>query len=254
MHLSPNNPICHRWRSVRPDDGRKETVPRCALDERKLGLELIQLFHDKGKNEALVQMTLGTLGAGQVAQAFAIHLLKAGHEVLLSNSRGPDSLKQLVSKLGKGARAVTMEEAARAPIVVLAVPWPQVEEVLAKLPEWEGRILIDATNHFLLPSMELADLKGRVSSEIVSELDPSARVVKALNTLYASNLTLDPKVENGRRVIFVSGDDGDAKAEISGLLKGLGVAVIALGSLSEGGRAQQVGNGLAGVDLVQFGD
>jgi 8-hydroxy-5-deazaflavin:NADPH oxidoreductase len=76
----------------------------------------------------------------------------------------------------------------------------------------------------------------------------------ALNTLYASNLALDPKVERGRRVIFVSGDDGGAKAEISGLLKGLGFAVIDLGSLSEGGRAQQVGNGLAGIDLIQIGE
>ena len=199
-------------------------------------------------------MTIGTLGAGEVAQAIAIHLLKTGHEVLFSNSRGPSSLTQLVSKLGKGARAATMDEAAKAPIVVLAVPWPKVEEVLGKLPDWEGRILMDATNHFLLPSMELADLKGRVSSEIVAELAPSAKVVKALNTLYASNLARDPKEGNGRRVIFVSGDDAGAKAEVGGLLKGLGFAVIDLGSLREGGRAQQVGNGLAGVDLVQFGD
>ncbi len=197
-------------------------------------------------------MKIGTLGAGEVAQAFAIHLLKAGHEVLFSNSRGPSSLTQLVSKLDKGARAVTMDEAAKAPIVVLAVPWPKVEAVLGQLPDWEGRILIDATNHFLLPSMDLADLKGRVSSEIVSELAPSAKVVKALNTLYASNLARDPKEGKGRRVIFVSGDDGRAKGEVSALFKGLGFAVIDLGSLSEGGRAQQVGNGLAGVDLVQF--
>jgi predicted dinucleotide-binding enzyme len=199
-------------------------------------------------------MRIGTLGAGEVAQAFAIHLLRAGHEVLLSNSRGPSSLNQLVSKLGKGARAVTMDEAAKAPIVLLAVPWPKVEAVLGKLPDWEGRILIDATNHFLLPSRELADLKGRVSSEIVSELAPSARVVKALNTLYASNLARDPKVGSGRRVIFVSGDDAGAKREVSGLLKELGFAVIDLGSVREGGRAQQVGNGLAGVDLVQVAD
>jgi 8-hydroxy-5-deazaflavin:NADPH oxidoreductase len=199
-------------------------------------------------------MRIGTLGTGEVAQALAIHLLKAGHEVLLSNSRGPGSLTQLVSKLGKGARAVTMDEAAKAPMVVLAVPWPKVEAVLGKLPDWEGRILIDATNHFLLPSMELADLKGRVSSEIVSELAPSAKVVKALNTLYASNLARDPKVGEGRRVIFVSGDDGGAKGEVGGLLKGLGFAVIDLGSLRDGGRAQQVGNGLAGVDLIQLGD
>src|SRR6201987_1918540 len=199
-------------------------------------------------------MKIGTLGAGEVAQAFAVHLLKAGHEVLLSNSRGPNSLKELVSKLGKGARAVTMDEAAKAPIVVLAVPWPKVEAVLGKLPDWEGRILIDATNHFLLPSMELADLKGRVSSEIVSALAPSAKVVKALNTLYASNLARNPKVGEGRRVIFVSGDDQGAKGEFSALLLGLGFAVINLGSLSEGGRAQQVGNGLAGIDLIQIGD
>src|SRR6476619_153748 len=195
-------------------------------------------------------MKIGTLGGGGIIKDITIHLLKAGHEVLLSNSRGPSSLQQLVSKLGKGARAVTMDEAAQAPIVVLAVPWPKVEAVLGKLPDWESRILIDATNHFLLPSMELADLKGRVSSEIVSELAPSAKVVKALNTLYASNLARDPKVGNGRRVIFVSGDDGGAKAEVGGLLKGLGFAVIDLGSLREGGRAQQVGSGLAGVDLV----
>jgi predicted dinucleotide-binding enzyme len=199
-------------------------------------------------------MIIGTLGTGEVAQAFAIHLLKAGHEVLLSNSRGPSSMKQLVSKLGKGARAVTMDEAAKAPMVVLAVPWPKVEAVLGKLADWEGRILIDATNHFLLPSMELADLKGRVSSEIVSELAPSAKVVKALNTLYTSNLARDPKVGEGRRVIFVSGDDGGAKGEVGGLLKELGFVVIDLGSLRDGGRAQQVGNGLAGVNLIQIGD
>jgi len=199
-------------------------------------------------------MKVGTLGAGEVAQALAIHLLKAGHEVLLSNSRGPGSLTQLVSKLGKGARAVTMGEAGQASIVVLAVPWPKVAAVLGTLPNWEGRILIDATNHYLLPSMELADLKGRVSSEIVSELAPSAKVVKALNTLYASNLVRDPKVGEGRRVIFVSADDRGAKGEVSGLFKALGFAVIDLGSLREGGRAQQVGNGLAGVDLVQFAD
>jgi 8-hydroxy-5-deazaflavin:NADPH oxidoreductase len=90
-------------------------------------------------------MRIGTLGAGEVAQAFAIHLVKAGHEVLLSNSRGPSSLTQLVSKLGKGARAVTMDEAAKAPMVVLAVPWPKVEAVLGKLPDWEGRILIETS-------------------------------------------------------------------------------------------------------------
>src|SRR5260370_12571372 len=96
-------------------------------------------------------MKIGTLGAGEVAQAFAIHLLKAGHEVLLSNSRGPSSLQQLVSKLGKGARAVTLDEAAKAPIVVLAVPWPNAEAVLGQLPHYQPPLPIDATTPSLLP-------------------------------------------------------------------------------------------------------
>jgi 8-hydroxy-5-deazaflavin:NADPH oxidoreductase len=113
--------------------------------------------------------------------------------------------------------------------VVLAVPWPKVEAVLGQWPDWEGRTLVDATNHFLLPSMELADLKGRVSSEIVSECAPSLRVVKALNTLYASNLARDPKEGKGRRVIFISSDAAEAKGQVNGLLKSLGFAVIDLG-------------------------
>jgi nucleoside-diphosphate-sugar epimerase len=76
----------------------------------------------KGQDETVAKMTIGTIGAGEVAQAFAVHLLKAGHEVLLSNSRGPSSLTQVVSKLGKGARAVTMDEAAKAPMVADSLP------------------------------------------------------------------------------------------------------------------------------------
>jgi|SRR6516162_4890127 predicted dinucleotide-binding enzyme len=116
-------------------------------------------------------MLIGILGAGEVALAFSRYALRAGHQVQLSNSRGPESLKDVVKELGTGASAGTMREAAQAPIVLLAIPWPKVDEVLKGLSDkWENRILIDATNHFLLPSMEIADLKGQVSSEIVAEV------------------------------------------------------------------------------------
>jgi predicted dinucleotide-binding enzyme len=102
-------------------------------------------------------MLIGILGAGEVALAFSRYALRAGHQVRLSNSRGPESLKDVVKELGTGASAGTIREAAQAPIVLIAIPWPKVDEVLKSLPDkWENRILIDATNHFLLPSMEIA--------------------------------------------------------------------------------------------------
>lgn len=196
-------------------------------------------------------MQIGSLGAGEVALAFARYALKAGHEILLSNSRGPESLASTVAELGTGAKAVTPQEACAAPIVLLAVPWIRVESVLKTVPPWNGQILVDTTNHFL-PSLELADLGNRISSEIVAELAPGARIVKALNNIYMSRFSEGPRVGRGRRVLFVSGDDSAAKRSVAELLEEFGFSTIDLGSLHEGGRAQQIGNGLAGPDLVEI--
>ena len=92
-------------------------------------------------------MLIGILGAGEVALAFSRYALRAGHQVRLSNSRGPESLKDVVKELGTGASAGTIREAAQAPIVLIAIPWPKVDEVLKSLPDkWENRILIDAAD------------------------------------------------------------------------------------------------------------
>ena len=93
-------------------------------------------------------MDIGTIGAGDFAQAFAKRALKAGHKVKLSNSRGPDSLREIVNQLGHGATAATREEAAACEMVLLAVPWDNVPETLASLPKWNNQILIDGTNPF----------------------------------------------------------------------------------------------------------
>src|SRR6266446_5986534 len=93
-------------------------------------------------------MEIGTIGAGAFAQAFAKHALKAGHKVILSNSRGPDSLRDIVNQLGPGATAATKEEAAACEMVLLAVPWDNVPSTLASLPKWNNQILIDGTNPF----------------------------------------------------------------------------------------------------------
>ena len=91
-------------------------------------------------------MNIGIIGTGGIGQALAGHIAKAGFETIVSNSRGPESLAALVSKLGPRAKAGTRQEAAQADVVVLAVPWEHVRGALSDLPSWNGRILIDATN------------------------------------------------------------------------------------------------------------
>src|SRR5258708_31552547 len=93
-------------------------------------------------------MEIGTIGAGDLAQAFAKRVLKAGHKVKMSNSRGPDSLREIVKRLGPGATAATREEAVACEMVLLAVPWDNLSETLANLPEWQNEILIDGVNPF----------------------------------------------------------------------------------------------------------
>jgi hypothetical protein len=201
-------------------------------------------------------MEIGTIGAGDWAQAFAKRALKAGHKVKLSNRRGPDSLRQIVDQLGPEATAVTKEEAAACEIVLLAVPWDNVPETLAGLPKWRNQILIDGTNpfHGKAGSFTPADVGNLSTSQLVAALAPEARVVKALNNITAANLEADPLVNGARRVAFISADDVEAKKRVEILLKELGYSVIDLGNLRHGGLLQQAGGPLAGRDLLERED
>lgn len=187
---------------------------------------------------------IGIIGAGGIGQAFAGHVVKAGYEVILSNSRGPDSLSEVVSRLGPLAKAGVREEAAAAEIVFISARWLQLPEALRGLPAWNGRILIDAANPIVPPGFTKADLQGRTSGEIVASLAPGARVVKVANTLPVALLASDPNQGGGRRVLFMSGDDLAAKSEVGGLLAKMGFAAIDVGGLAEGGKLHEVPGGL----------
>jgi len=191
-------------------------------------------------------MDVGIIGAGRLGQAMARTALRADREIVLANSRSPESLASLVSTLGDRVAAGTVGEAASADIVVIAVPWPRVGEAVEGL-RWEGRIVIDATNDF-----DPSDLNGWTSSQVLADLVPGARVVKAANTLGAAVLGSDPHEGGGRRVIFLSGDDADAKSAVKALFEDAGFVAIDLGGLAEGGALQQIGGPLAGVNLVQL--
>jgi 8-hydroxy-5-deazaflavin:NADPH oxidoreductase len=198
-------------------------------------------------------MKIGIIGAGDIGQAYAGHFLKVGYQVILSNSRGPESLSGPVRELGAGALAGTVKEATAAEVVMLAVTWQHLPSALAGLPSFEGRIVIDATNPIIPPGFTIADLGGRTSSEVVAGLVPGAQRVKAGNTLFAVVAALDPQAGGGRRVLFVSGDDAGAKANVSVIFEKSGFAPIDLGGLVEGGRMQQVPSGpLAAQNLVKL--
>lgn len=197
-------------------------------------------------------MTIGIIGSGAIGTAFARTLARAGIEATISNSRGPTSLNELVRELGPSIKSGTREQAARADIVLVAVNWGKLPAALAGLPEWSGRILVDANNPIEAPLFKPVDLKGRVSSEVVADLAPGARVVKAFNHLRAELLAGNPQSNGGRRVLFYSGNDSAAKAEVAALIDRIGFAGIDLGSLSDGGRlAQFPGGPLPNQNLVK---
>jgi 8-hydroxy-5-deazaflavin:NADPH oxidoreductase len=189
---------------------------------------------------------VGIIGAGRLGQAMARVALRAGRSVVIANSRSPESLTTVAAAFGEGVSAGTVGEAASAGIVVVAVPWARVPEAVGGL-EWNGQVVIDATNDWAAD-----DLDGRTSSEVVAGLVADARVVKAANTLSAEVLESDPQQAGGRRVIFISGEDADAKAEVVALFQEAGFAPIDLGDLATGGAMQQIHHPLAGINLIRL--
>jgi len=197
-------------------------------------------------------MKIGTIGAGHIAQAFTKHAAKAGYEVVVSNKSGAAALAPLVATFGPNVKAGTMAEAVEAEVVLFSVPWNGAAAALQEVPAWKGQILVDTTNALSLPDFKPLDLGAQISSEIIAELAPGARVVKAFNTLFATTLSADPAEGGGQRVIFISGDDAAAKATVLALIAKLGFAGIDLGNLATGGRLQQFGGPLASVNLVKL--
>lgn len=178
-------------------------------------------------------MTIGIIGAGSIGTALARHLTRAGLPAILANHRGPDSLAELVADIGAPVRAGTREEAAAQDMVIVAVNWPRLPDALGGLPDFGGRIVIDANNPLVPPDFQPADLRGRLSSEVFTDYAPGARVVKAFNHLAAAVLAADPKV--------------------AALINRVGFSAIDLGPLTEGGRAMSVpGGGLTTQNLVRF--
>jgi predicted dinucleotide-binding enzyme len=197
-------------------------------------------------------MTIGIIGAGHLGSAFATALGKAGIEAIISNSRGPESLKTLVGTLGTSIRAGTVKEAAAQEMVFVAVNWSKLPDALAGL-DLTGKIVIDANNSLEAPLFRPADLGGRTSSEVFAAMVPVARIVKAFNHLTPKQLAGDPQSEGGKRVLFYSGDDARAKAKVATIIDQIGFFGIDLGPLAVGSQLVQFPGGpLPALNLVKF--
>ena len=201
-------------------------------------------------------MKVGFIGAGNVTGTFGRHLINAGHSIVISNSRGPETLADFVAGLGPGASAGTKQQAAECDVVILAAHWVNVREALEGI-DWRGRILIDATNAHMgpVPDISLAGvtrsraaLKGRTSSEMVAEMAVGARLVKSISNMPMAWIQ-DFSANKPRTVIFTSGDDAEAKKLVIELVNSTGLVAIDLGSLAEGGAMHEVGAPLSGLDL-----
>ena len=195
-------------------------------------------------------MVVGILGAGRMGRTLARLLVDAGHEVRPANTRGPASLAELVASLGSRATAVEASDVARgADVVVLATRWEQTPAAVAVVPSWDGAVVVDTTNPRFGPGPDdVYDTGARTSSEVVAQLVPGARVVKAFNhqpiPSLGSELGARPSERNA---LFLAGDDPGAKALVADLMRSIGGEPIDTGNLRDAGRLQASGGGpLAG--------
>lgn len=187
-------------------------------------------------------MTIGLIGAGHIGSQVARLAVGAGHDVVVSNSRGPDTLRELVAELGPHARAATSEEAARAAdLAVVTIPLKDYKAV--PIEPLAGKIVIDTNNYYPERDGRFPELdrETTTTSELLQSHLPASKVVKAFNHIYAAELTThgQPAGTPNRRALAIAGDDAEAKAAVAGLIDSFGFDVVDLGPLSESWRIQR---------------
>ena len=195
-------------------------------------------------------MNIGIIGAGHIGATLARLFAAAGHDVAISNSRGPETLADLASDLGPKVQAMTVEAAATfGDVVVEAIPFGRYQAL--PVEQLAGKILISASNYYPQRDGEIA-LEGRAQTALVAQHLSNTRVVKAFNTIWYQHLadqgdTSRPIEE--RRVIFLAGDDREAKVVVSGLIEEIGFGPLETGSL-HGSTVQEPGARIYNVDMT----
>lgn len=188
-------------------------------------------------------MKIGIIGAGNIGGNAAKLFAKAGHEIAIANSRSPETLASLIEEIGGNAKAVTAEESAGfGEIVFISIPLGKIDEL--PTDGFAGKIVIDSNNYYPDRDGQIAELDSdeKTSSELLAEHLDGAKIVKAFNTIWFEHLKTQGNTElpiEQRRVIFVAGDDKEAKKTVANLIEEIGFAAFDTGSLREGGKNQQ---------------
>ncbi|HTV54278.1 MAG TPA: NADPH-dependent F420 reductase [Terriglobia bacterium] len=177
-------------------------------------------------------MSYAILGAGKEGQALAKAFARKGIEVAIASRRPVEALAPVAKAIGPTVVAKALHDALKAEVVFLAVPFETHKEVAKVAQSWQDKIVIDVTNAYGVPPEKLGNLP---SSVVISQALPGASLVKAFNHLPAETLVEDPKVDGGRRVVFLSSDDQSAANKVAKLVERLGFAPVWPGRLTEGG-------------------
>lgn len=197
-------------------------------------------------------MRIGIIGSGNIGGTLAALLVEAGHEVVLANSRGPETLAPLVQRLGAGASAASAQDAAQAgELVVVSVPFGRYEQLPAA--PLSGKVVVDTNNYYpdrdgRWPALDAGDT---TSSELLAQHLPGSKVVKAFNTIQWAHLRDQgrPADSGERRALPIAGDDAEAKSTVGGLIDEIGFDAVDLGPLAEG-RRQQPGTEVYNIALT----
>lgn len=185
--------------------------------------------------------TLGLIGSGHIGSQLARAAAAHGYDVVLSNSRGPETLDGLVAEIGERATAGTTQDAAHADLVVLTIPLAAVPTLPAEL--LDGKIVIDTNNYYPERDGQIAELDTEelTTSELVQRHFAGARIVKAFNHIYAAAITDDatPAGTPDRRALIVASDDAEAKARVASFIDEIGFDTYDMGGLADSWRVQR---------------
>jgi 8-hydroxy-5-deazaflavin:NADPH oxidoreductase len=185
--------------------------------------------------------TIGLIGAGHIGSQLARLAVAHGYDIVISNSRGPETLVPLVAELGPHARAATPSEAAAADIVVVTIPLKAIRAV--PVAPLKGKIVIDTNNYYPQRDGHIPELdnESMTTAELLQRHLRESKVVKAFNHIYAAELTThgQPKGTPNRRALAIAGDDAAAKRVVGDMIDRFGFDVVDAGPLSEGWRIQR---------------